>query len=76
MTIVPDSLLGDGFTGSAGTSDDEGRVSFARADGSLRDILAPGLYTVEITESGRTTRQGLDVSADTAGNRGIVLQLP
>lgn len=76
VKVLPDPMLGAGFSTYAGTSDDEGRVSVAREDGSLRDVLAPGLYTVDITASGSTTRQGLEVSSDAAGSRSVVLQVP
>ena len=76
VRIVPESFMGKAFPGYAGTSDGEGRVSVVSGDGGLRDALAPGLYTAEITASGTTTRLGLEVAADAPGGRGIILRIP
>jgi hypothetical protein len=76
VRIVPESFMGEGFSRYEGTTDAAGRVSVVRSDGSLRDTLPPGLYVAEVTASGTTTRQGLEVTADTPGGRGIILQIP
>lgn len=76
IRIVPEPCLGEGFAAYAGTTDSDGRVSVARSDGSLRDILPPGLYTVEIETAGTTLQQGLEVATDVPDGRTIRLQIP
>lgn len=76
VRIVPESFMGAGFPGFAGTADAEGRVSLVSSDGSLRDTLPPGLYVAEITASGTTTQLGLEVATDAPGGRGVILQIP
>jgi hypothetical protein len=76
IRIVPAPYLGEGFAAYTGTADSDGRVSVARSDGSLRDILPPGLYTVEIDTAGSSLRQGLEVATDVPDGRTIRLQIP
>lgn len=76
IRILPEPFLGEGFAAYAGTADSDGRVSVARGDGSLRDIMPPGLYTVEIGNGSAMTRQGLEVAADVPDGRMIRLQIP